>query len=86
MKLAYVIEKSRRRSVSIQITDENKILVKAPLGMSESEIQKIILEKKEWIKKHLQKAEKQKELAHELGRLTEADIKELKKKSRKNHS
>lgn len=83
MKLSYVIEKSRRKSVSIHITDEKKILVKAPLGMTESEIRKIIVEKEEWIKKHLQKAERQRKLAQELGLLTEEDIKELKKKAAK---
>ncbi len=32
MQITYVIQKSRRRSMSIQVVDDKKIIVKVPLG------------------------------------------------------
>ena len=32
MQLTYVIQKSRRRSMSIHVADDKKVIVKVPLG------------------------------------------------------
>jgi hypothetical protein len=32
MEINYIIQKSRRRSMSIQVADDRKIIVKVPLG------------------------------------------------------
>ncbi len=82
MQLSYEIQKSRRRSMSIQVLDDKKIIVKVPLGTPAFVAENFIKEKKAWILNQISKIEKQRELAASMGPLTEADIKEIKKKAR----
>ncbi len=82
MQLNYEIQKSKRRSISIQVVDSKKILVKVPLGTPVSVAENFIREKKSWILKHLEKFKKQNEIAQEMGPLTQEDIKLIKKKAR----
>lgn len=35
MRITYIIQKSRRRSISVSIMADNKVLVKAPYGTTE---------------------------------------------------
>ena len=82
MTLTYVIQKSRRRSMSIQVADDRKIIVKVPLGTSTFVAENFILEKKNWITKQLAKVEQQSKLADSMGPLSEEDIRQIKKKAR----
>ncbi len=83
MEITYVIQKSRRRSMSIQVADDKKIIVKVPLGTPTFVAENFIREKKDWITKQLEKLEKQSKLADSMGPLTEEDIRQIKKKARK---
>lgn len=46
MRITYIIQKSRRRSISVSIMADNKVLVKAPYGTTESTVQEFLVEKK----------------------------------------
>ena len=51
----YEVEYSRRKRLSIQIKPDGRILVKAPLGMSEGDVDKILESHRGWIEKHMPK-------------------------------
>ena len=55
MEITYVIQKSRRRSISVSVMTDNRVLVKSPYGTTERPIQKFLLSKNDWITKHLEK-------------------------------
>lgn len=82
MQVDYVIKKSLRRSISIQIADDKKVVVKAPLGTSSAAVENFLREKRSWILRQIEKLETQNRLAEEMGFLSEDDLKALKKKAR----
>ncbi len=49
MEVNYVIQKSRRRSMSIHVADDKKVIVKVPLGTPTFIAENFIKEKKDWI-------------------------------------
>ena len=49
----YKVEYSRRKRLSIEIKPDGRVLVKAPLGVSRGEVDRIVSEKRGWIKAHL---------------------------------
>ena len=83
MEITYVIKKSRRRSISVSVMTDNRILVKAPYGTTERTVQEFLLSKKDWITKHLEKQNREKEKAESLGLLSADEIKQIKKQARR---
>ncbi|MDY5122891.1 MAG: SprT family zinc-dependent metalloprotease [Treponema sp.] len=83
MEITYVIQKSRRRSISVSVMKDNRVLVKAPYGTTERTVQEFLLSKKDWITKHLEKQNREEEKAESLGLLSEDEIKQIKKQARK---
>ena len=69
----------RRKSVGIRVTDDGEIVVRAPLRMPQSEIARILEEKKDWIAKTLEKV-RSRETAP---KFTEEELKELSKQAKK---
>lgn len=57
------IIRSRRRTVAIEIKNDMRVIVRAPLCMSDEEIKKFIAEKSGWIEKHLNKIHARKQTA-----------------------
>ncbi len=53
--------RSDRRSLCIEITPDCRVLVRAPLRMSERDINRFIGEKADWIDEHLRKMQKRRE-------------------------
>ena len=53
--MEYTIIRSRRKSLSIEITPRGKILVRAPLRLAKRDIQRFVGSKQEWIASHLSK-------------------------------
>ncbi len=51
MLFDYTLVRSKRKSVAIQVDENCNITVRAPLRLSQKEIDKILLEKKEWLEK-----------------------------------
>ena len=47
----YNLVRSNRKSVAIQVDSDCNITVRAPLRISQKEIDKILLEKKAWLEK-----------------------------------
>ena len=83
MEITYVIQKSRRRSISVSVMTDNRVLVKAPYGTTERTVQEFLLSKKDWIKKHLEKQNREEEKAESLGLLSADEIKLIKKQARR---
>lgn len=76
----YILKQSNRKSISIQITKDCEVVVKAPVLMSKKAIDKIVNEKAEWIKTHIEiQKERNKSLPPEP---TKNEIKELKTKAK----
>ena len=71
------IIRSNRRTISLEITPEGQIKVRAPRYMSEAEIHAFVDSKSSWLEKHLQKKEKDMESLREDGTFTELEIKRL---------
>ena len=51
------IERSNRKTLSVTVTKEGQIVVKAPIKLPEAEIYRFLNEKRSWIEKKLQKVE-----------------------------
>ena len=54
-QVQYEIRRSRRRTLSLEITAEAKVLVRAPLRMSREAIEDFVQRHENWIEQHLQK-------------------------------
>ncbi len=71
--------RSRRRTISIEITPDAQVIVRAPLRAKVSDINMFIGEKADWIDKHLNKmkARKEKEKENPRRELTQQEIRLL---------
>ena len=54
----YEIIYSRRRTAAIQVTSDGKVLVRAPFRCPRSFIDSFLLQKEDWVLKHLEQAGK----------------------------
>lgn len=68
--------------MSIHVSADKKVIVKAPIGTPVSVVEDFLREKKSWIVKQLEKVDAQTELAEAMGPLTPQDISALKKKAK----
>lgn len=73
----YTLIRSRRRTIAIEITGEAKLLVRAPMRVPKYEIERFILEKEEWINKHIEKVRQRNEKAALVEPIGEEELKEL---------
>lgn len=73
--------RSNRKTMALEITREAKVIVRAPAGMPEWEIQRFISEKENWIEKTLHKVRKKQEEADKREKLSSGDIKKLAKQA-----
>lgn len=53
--ISYQVIRSSRKTVSIQISADGKVVVRCPKRMSSGDIRRIVVEKSAWIEKHLAK-------------------------------
>jgi len=51
--IKYTIEKSNRKTITIQVKSDASVLVKAPLFASNRQIERFVREKYDWIEKHV---------------------------------
>ena len=69
--------RSRRKTVALQVLGLNDVVVRAPMRMSNREIEEFVQQNMDWIQKNLKKvAENQKE-EEEIVPMTEAEVREL---------
>ena len=71
--MQYSIIRSSRKTVSLQITPEGKVLVRCPNRMAKREIDRFVQSKADWIEAHLQKIAERPAMP----RLTETELKAL---------
>ena len=80
-KIEYKLIRSSRRTIGLEITPDGELIVRAPHRASIREIEKIILEKKDWIIKHqllaAKKAGEREEMLSKLEPFTFEEIQEL---------
>ena len=53
--IAYEIIRSARKTISLQITPEGRVLVRCPKRMKKEDICRFVESKEDWLRKHLQK-------------------------------
>ncbi len=79
MKFQYTLIRSKRKTIAVQVDSDCNITVRAPLRMSQKEIDDFLSEKKTWLEKavlsQLEKAKNKKEY-------TDYDISQLRKKAK----
>lgn len=74
--MEYKVIRSARKTLALQVTDKG-LIIRAPLGVSDTEIKEFVLRHRIWIKKTLAKAEARKREAAGAPRLTMEEIRKL---------
>ena len=73
--------RSRRKTLSMQIRD-GRVLIRAPLRASEAEIRQFAENHRQWLEKHLRKAQEMEQAKAGTRKLTEEEIRELMKQAK----
>ena len=73
----YKLIRSKRRTVSVEITEDATVVVRAPNRMSISEIDRFVELHSEWIDKHLNKVEKRNVKAFDSAPISENELNAL---------
>ena len=76
MKMEYRVIRSRRRSIGVEIGMQG-LLVRAPIGITDTEIEQFLQKHRGWIEAHTKKAEEQRKQLENLPPLTEEEIRAL---------
>ncbi len=79
MNFEYVLVRSKRKTVSIQVDLNSVVTVRAPLRISKKEIDRIVFEKREWIAKTIIS---QQEKKNSIKEYTSDEIEKLRKKAK----
>ena len=83
--MEYELIRSRRKTLSVEIKPDGRIIVRAPMRYPKREIERFLLEKSEWIRTHrariLQRQEQQE--AYPIPALTDAQLRDLKRRAAK---
>lgn len=79
MKFQYTVIRSRRKSLALQVDKDCNITVRAPLFVSQKEIEAFVAEKKEWLEKAILT---QREKVKNQKVYTQEDIENLRRKAK----
>ena len=82
-KFEYIIKKSRRTTISVQITPDQKLLAKAPAYTSIKEVEDFLREKRDWIIKQINRTKVTSQQAAQMGILSDKEIRKLKRDAKK---
>ena len=82
-KFEYIIKKSRRTTISVQITPDQKLLVKAPADTRIKEVEEFLREKRDWIIKQINRTKVTSQQAAQMGILSDKEIRKLKRDAKK---
>ena len=52
--LTYKVIRSRRRSISVKICDDNTIVLRCPVGTPDKKIEGFLFEKRNWLRRHIE--------------------------------
>ena len=76
------IIRSRRRTLSVEISRDLRVIVRAPLRLPQREIARFLSERAGWIEEHLARARRRLAAAADLPKLTDAEQQELRRRAR----
>ncbi len=79
-KYKYELRRSARKSISVEITREAKLLVRAPLRMSVADIERFLNSRSAWIDSHLEKMKKLASAPSD--KFTEEELEAIKKRAK----
>ena len=68
------IRRSNRKTMSLEVTADARVIVRAPLFISQAEIERFVTSKRTWIEKSLQKVREHQTLKHDSRSLTEKEL------------
>ncbi len=77
----YILVRSRRRTISLEITEDAALLVRAPMRAPKYEIERFITEKSVWIDRHIAKVLDRKNRVLSMEPIGKDEIKRLTKES-----
>ena len=80
INFSYELRRSKRKTISVEISREAKVIVRAPLKMSVRDIEAFLSSKSAWITSHLEKASER--LASLPPKLTEDELAKLKTRAK----
>lgn len=80
--MEYELVKSKRRTISIEVKAGGKVVVKAPLRMSQRAIEMFLREREDWIEKAVAKVQAKEAALGPVEKLSDEELKALKKKAR----
>ena len=79
MEMNYELKRSRRRTLAVEITRDGRVIVRAPLRLSQARIDAFLAQQKDWIARQ---KEKQRQLPPAPPPPTEEEIRALKERAR----
>ena len=80
--MEYEIIRTRRRTLSVQIKG-GKVIIRAPLRTTDTEIRQFLEKHRTWLEKHILQARAAEQAKAGIRKLTEAEINDLKKQAKK---
>ena len=81
--MEYIVIRSRRKTLSMQVKGDGQVEVRAPLWTTDTEIRRFLETHRRWLEKHLQKARALQQAKAGVRKMTGAEIAELKKKAKR---
>jgi predicted metal-dependent hydrolase len=78
----YSVIRSRRRTVSLEVTPDAQILVRAPFEMTDADLARIVDGRKAWLKDHVRRQEARKKSLAQVQPLTVREADSLKVRAR----
>lgn len=78
----YSVRRSKRRTVSVEITPKGEVLVRAPLHMSEAAVHDFIISRQAWVHTHLERWKERQAQTSEVRELTEAEREALRTRAK----
>ena len=79
----YKLIRSRRKTISIEINEKAQLLVRAPMRVPKYEIEKFLVEKDSWIRKHVKMAEERMAKAGAIEPIGRWELRDLKEEALK---
>lgn len=79
--LSYELKRSKRKTISVEITRDLKIIVRAPSRMKLSDIEAFLESKREWIESHYNKLSEA--MQKDIVKLRESEMDELRKSAKR---
>ena len=77
MNITYKLVRSSRKTLAVEIKGDGQVIVRAPYRTSKREIDRFVIEKADWIEKHLSAVRERQEARPAIKKITAAEIRAL---------